>query len=248
MTDLSGKVAVVTGGTRGIGASIARRLALDGAHVAFTFVHQTKASNDIVGDIVKQGRQGFAVQLDAADAMAIRPSIDRIVGRFGRLDILVNNAGYMSMSGSPLSDIPLEIVNHTIMLNIRAAFIFAQAVSPHLGTGGRIINIGSCLSSRVPCAGLTLYAMSKSAMTGLTKGLARDLASQGVTVNQISPGPIDTDMNPANGPTSALQRGLTAFGRYGEPTDIAATASFLASDEAAFITGADIVVDGGTNI
>ncbi|KER05058.1 SDR family oxidoreductase [Photorhabdus temperata] len=248
MSDLSEKVALVTGGSRGIGAGIARRLALDGAHVVITFANNTIAAKNVLDDIQKCGRRGDAIQADVVDAPAIISVIDQVIRQFGRLNILVNNAGYMDSSLSPLSEIPLDTVDKTILVNIRAAFLFAQSASPYLGEGGRIINIGSCVGSRVPGAGLTLYAMSKSAMTGLTKGLARDLGGKGITVNQISPGPIDTDMNPVNGPNADFWRSLTTLGQYGSTTDIAAVVSFLASKEATFITGADIAVDGGTNI
>lgn len=247
MTILSGKVALVTGGSRGIGAEIARRLARDGADVVITFARNAAAAEAVVADIHKYGRRGEAILADAADALAVKPVIEQVVQRYGGIDILVNNAGCMDKSGTPLAEIPLETVNQTIMVNIRGAYLFAQAASAHLKEGGRIINIGSCLGRRVMGTGLTLYAMSKSAIIGLTKGLARDLGSMGITVNQVSPGPTNTDMNPTNGPTAEFQRNLTALGRYGAPTDIAAAVSFLASAEAAFITGAEIAVDGGTN-
>ncbi|WP_118986756.1 SDR family NAD(P)-dependent oxidoreductase [Photorhabdus sp. CRCIA-P01] len=248
MSGLFGKVALVTGGSRGIGAGIARRLALDGAHVVITFANNTIAAKSVLDDIQKCGSLGEAIQADAVNAAAIASVIDQVIRQFGRLDILVNNAGYMDSSFSPLPDIPLGTVDQTILVNIRAAFLFAQSASSYLGEGGRIINIGSCIAGRVPGAGFTLYAMSKSAMTGLTKGLARDLGGKGVTVNQISPGPIDTNMNPVNGPNADFWRGLTVLGRYGSTTDIAAVVSFLASEAADFVTGADIAVDGGTNI
>lgn len=248
MTDLTGRVALVTGGSRGIGSGIARRLAADGADVAITYRHQAAAARAVVEGIERHGRRGLSIQVDASDADAIKQAIDELVARFGGVDILVNNAGYMDTSGTALADIPLEIVDHTVKVNARAAFLFAQSVAPHLKQGGRIINIGSCLGDRIPGAGLTLYAMSKAAISGLTKGLARDLASRGVTVNQVSPGPIDTDMNPASGPSADFQRSLAALGRYGTPEDIASAVSFLAGAEASFITGAELLVDGGTNV
>ncbi|WP_411751331.1 SDR family NAD(P)-dependent oxidoreductase [Serratia sp. (in: enterobacteria)] len=247
MSTLVGKVALVTGGSRGIGADIARHLARDGAEVIITFAHDTQAADKVLADIHQYGRRGEAIQADIADASTIAPVIERVIKRYGGLDILVNNAGYMDISGTPLQDIPLETVNQTIMVNIRGAFLFAQHASTHLREGGRIINIGSCVGRHVPGSGLTLYAMSKSAIIGLTKGLARDLGSKGITVNQISPGPINTDMNPVNGPNAEFWCNLTSLGRYGTTNEIAAVASFLASSDAAFITGAEIAVDGGTN-
>jgi 3-oxoacyl-[acyl-carrier protein] reductase len=248
MTNFPEKVALITGGSRGIGAGIARRLAQDGINVAFTYRDHSKAAQAVLTDIEHYQKKGIAIQVDAANALEIKPVIDQVMEQFGRIDILVNNAGYMDTSGAMLPDIPLEVIDRTIMVNIRAAFLFAQNASIYLKNGGRIINIGSCLAGRVPGPGLTLYSMSKSAITGLTKGLARDLAERGITVNQISPGPIDTDMNPATGPSADFQRSLAALGRYGAPADIAAAVSFLASQDASFITGADITVDGGTNI
>lgn len=248
MAALSEKVALVTGGSRGIGAGIARRLASDGAHVVITFRDQFDSAKAVLDDIKSHGRKGAAIQADAANATEIRPIIDQVIEQFGRIDILVNNVGFMDTSGMPLADIPLDIVDRTIMVNVRSSFLLSQIASAHLGNGGRIINIGSCLGKRVPGAGLTLYSMTKSAITGLTNGLARDLAGHGITVNQISPGPIDTDMSPANGPNADFFRRLTALGRFGTTAEISAMVSFLASPDAAFITGADIAIDGGANI
>ncbi|MCW5233808.1 3-oxoacyl-ACP reductase FabG [Verminephrobacter eiseniae] len=248
MSNLSGKTALVTGASRGIGAAIARRLAADGANVAITYKEGAQAAKAVVADIERLGRKSAAFKADAADPVAIQRAIDSVVGSFGCIDILVNNAGFMDASGTPLEKTSLEITDQTIFVNVRAPFLFAKGVAPHLSDGGRIINIGSCLEKRVPAAGLTLYAMTKAAMTGLTKGLARDLAGRGITVNQIAPGPIDTDMNPADGPNADFIRSLTSIGRFGKTVEIASIVAFLASSETAFITGADIAVDGGTNI
>ncbi|MCW5235630.1 SDR family NAD(P)-dependent oxidoreductase [Verminephrobacter eiseniae] len=248
MSNLSGKTALVTGASRGIGAAIARRLAADGANVAITYKEGAQAAKAVVVDIERLGRKAAAFKADAADPVAIQRAIDSVVGSFGCIDILVNNAGFMDVSGTPLEKTSLEITDQTIFVNVRAPFLFAKGVAPHLSDGGRIINIGSCLGKRVPTAGLTLYAMTKAAMTGLTKGLARDLVGRGITVNQIAPGPIDTDMSPADGPNADFLRSLTSIGRFGKTVEIASIVAFLASSETAFITGADIAVDGGTNI
>lgn len=248
MSNLFGKTALVTGGGRGIGAAIARRLAADGANVAITYKEDSQAAESVVADIERLGRKAAAFKADAADPVTIQHTIDSVVGSFDRIDILVNNAGFMDASGTPLEKTSLEIADQTIFVNVRAPFLFAKGVAPHLSDGGRIINIGSCLGKRVPTAGLTLYAMTKAAMTGLTKGLARDLAGRGITVNQVAPGPIDTDMNPADGPNADFFRSLTAIGRFGKTMEIASIVAFLASSEAAFITSADVAVDGGTNI
>lgn len=222
MSNLLGKVALITGGSHGIGAAIARRLAENGADVAITFASQATLAEDVLADIRRHGRRAAALQADSADALAPCSTVTEVVRAFGRLDILVNNAAYMGPGTASLSDVPLESVNRTIMVNVRGAFLYAQSASRHLDRGGRVINIASCLGNRVPCAGLTLYAMSKAAMYGLTKGLARDLAGNGVTVNQISPGPIDTDMNPANGANASFQQAMTIVGRYGDPCEVAA--------------------------
>ncbi|MCX5206714.1 SDR family oxidoreductase [Streptomyces sp. NBC_00237] len=248
MSDLRGKTALVTGGSRGIGAAIARRLAENGADVAVTYVHNRDLAQGVVKDIESFGRMGYAVQADAADSAAVSGAVDTTVGALGRIDILVNNAGFMAVNPGPFEEQPLELVERTLDVNIRATVVASQAAARHMSPGGRIITIGSCLADRVPGPGMTLYSLSKAAMTGFTKGLARDLGARGITVNQINPGPIDTDMNPADGPAAEFQKGLTAVGRYGSPQDIASMAAYLAGPEAGFITGAAFAVDGGTNI
>ncbi|MDP9642262.1 3-oxoacyl-[acyl-carrier protein] reductase [Actinopolyspora lacussalsi] len=175
-------------------------------------------------------------------------AVEETVAEFGRLDILVNNAGFMDQSGVAFQDLPTDTIDRTLHVNIRSCVRAAQAATRHLEEGGRIINIGSCLGERVPGPGNTLYAMSKAAVTGMTKGLARDLGPHGITVNQVSPGPVDTDMNPADGPTASIQRDLTILGRYGEPTEIAAAVVYLAGDGASFVTGATLPVDGGNTV
>lgn len=247
MTDFTRKVALVTGGSRGIGAAIALRLARDGYDVVITYLEQADAAQGVILDITSVGGKSLALRADASDPATVRPVFRRIHGEFGRLDLLVNNAGYMDTSGAPLAKIPLEVVDRTLHVNIRGAFLFAQAAAAMLPEGGRIINIGSCVGHKVPSPGLSLYAASKAALRAMTQGLARDLAPRGITVNQISPGPVDTDMSPANGPNAPFFRELTAMKRFGRPADIAAAVSFLASAESAYITGAELAVDGGAN-
>jgi 3-oxoacyl-[acyl-carrier protein] reductase len=243
MGHLDGKAALVTGGSRGIGAAIAKRLAADGADVAITYARAADLAHDVVDDLRKLGVQALAVQAEATDVTALRAAVDTAASAFGRLDILVNNAGIAPFG--PFEDVTVEDVDEILAIHARAAVVLAQAVLPHMTNGGRIVGIGSNLVERVPYPGWTLYAMSKSALTGLTKGLARDLGPRGITVNLVHPGSTDTDMNPANGPDADAERGYTALGRYLDPEDIAATVAHLAGEGGRNITGAAFVVDAG---
>ncbi|OPC77678.1 oxidoreductase [Embleya scabrispora] len=245
---LTGKTALVTGGSRGIGAAIVRRLARDGADVAFTYV--SAAGEEQVGkvaaDVEALGRRALALRADAADPRAVVAAVDRTAQEFGRLDILVNNAGVFP--NGPIEEVTTAEVDHTIAVHVRAVFLASQAAARHLPDGsGRIIGIGSTLAERVPFAGVTLYAMSKAALAGLTRGLARDLGPRGITVNVVHPGSTDTDMNPADAADANLQRELTALGRFLHPDDIAATVAHLAGPGGHRITGAAITVDAGAN-
>ncbi|MGK3988658.1 SDR family oxidoreductase [Sorangium sp. So ce136] len=243
MVEFAGKVALVTGGSRGIGAAIVRRLARGGADVALTYVSAPERGRAVVADVEAAGRRGLAIAADSADAAAVVGAVERTVAELGRLDILVNNAGIALMG--PLDAVTLEDVDRTLGIHVRAVFLASQAAARHMGAGGRIISIGSCLADRVPGPGITLYSTSKAALVGLTKGLARDLGARGITANLVQPGPIDTDMNPAHGPGADDQRGLIALGQYGSVDDIAATVAHLAGEGGRFITGATIAVDGG---
>ncbi|MYZ35142.1 MULTISPECIES: glucose 1-dehydrogenase [unclassified Streptomyces] len=247
MPTFEGKTALVTGGSRGIGAAITRRLAAGGARVAITYARNKDLAEALAEQIRREDGRAIAIAADATDATAITNAVDATVAEFGGVDILVNNAGYADMSMPALEDVPLEVLDHTIAVNVRGAFLTAQAVSRHMGSGGRIINIGSCLASHVPSPGLTSYAMSKAAITGLTLGMARDLGPRGITVNQVAPGSIDTDMNPADGPGADYQRSQNVFNRYGTADEIAHAVAYLASPEAAFVTGATLAIDGGSN-
>jgi 3-oxoacyl-[acyl-carrier protein] reductase len=242
MSELAGKVALVTGGSRGIGAAIAKRLGRDGADVALTYAGSAKAQA-VVAEIEAAGRHALAIVADSAHAVAVVGAIERTAAEFGRLDILVNNAGIYPFG--PLEEVTIEEVDRTLAIHVRAAFVAAQAAARHMGAGGRIITIGTCNVERVPGPGVTLYAMSKSALIGLTKGLARDLGPRGITANLINPGPIDTDMNPADGPGADEQRSLLALGHFGSGEDIAAMVAHLAGPGGRFVTGAAIAVDGG---
>jgi 3-oxoacyl-[acyl-carrier protein] reductase len=243
MSPLAGKVALVTGGSRGIGAAIARRLAADGADVAITYGAAADAATKVVAEIEAAGRRGIAIAADSAEPEAVVAAVERTVSSLGRIDVLVNNAG-IGVYGL-LDDITIGEVDHTLAVHVRAAFVGAQAAARHMTAGGRIVTIGSCLATRVTDPGWTLYATSKSALDGMTKGLARDLGSRQITANVVHPGPIDTDMNPANGPAADGERSFVALGRFGTGGEVAATVAHLAGDEARYVTGASIAVDGG---
>ncbi|GAB3232693.1 SDR family oxidoreductase [Mycolicibacterium hippocampi] len=245
MDELLGKVALVTGGSRGIGAAIALRLAAAGADVAITFARSDHEARAVVDQLTAAGRRGIAIQADSADADRIGAAVERTVDELGGLDILVNNAGIYPFGA--IEDISLEEVDRALAVNVRAVYLASRAAVRHLPDGGRIISIGSNLAERVPFAGVTLYAMSKSALIGFTKGLARDLGARGITVNLVQPGSTDTDMNPADGPTADDQRALSALGRYAEPGDIAAAVAFLAGDAGRVVTGAVLTADSGVN-
>lgn len=245
MSRLAGKRALVTGGSRGIGAAIAKRLASEGADVALTYERSADKAAEIVKAIEALGRKGVAVAADSADPEAVKRSVDEAAKALGGLDILVNNAGIYR--GGPVADWSLADIDATLAVNVRAVVLASQAAAAHLGEGGRIISIGSCLADRVVEPNITLYAMSKAALIGFTKGLARDLGPRGITVNIVHPGSTDTDMNPADGPGAEAQRGRMAIPRYGKPEDIAGAVAYLASEEGRFITGAGFAVDGGVN-
>jgi len=242
MGKLDGKAALVTGGSRGIGAAITRRLATDGADVAFTYVNAADSAAEVAADIERAGRRGLAIEADAADPDAAA-TVEQAVAELGRLDILVNNAGVFPTG--PIEEVSLEEVDRTLALHTRAPYLTAQAAVRHMGAGGRIISIGSCFVERVPYPGISLYAMSKAALTGLTKGLARDLGDRGISVTLVHPGSTDTDMNPADAPEADAERGYIALGDYARPEEIAATVAHLAGDEGRYLTGTVIAVDGG---
>ena len=240
---LNGKVALVTGGSRGIGAAIAKRLAGEGAAVAITYVSSADKAEAVAKEIEADGGRALVIRADNADADAVVGAVEQTVREFGRLDILVNNAGIYL--GGPLEELPLEQVDRILSINVRAAFVAAQAAARHLGEGGRIITIGSALGDHVPAPGMTLYAMAKSALVGLTKGLARDLGARGITATVIHGGLIDTDMNPADASNASSFSAMPALGRYGTADDIAATVAHLAGAGGRYITGTAISVDGG---
>jgi 3-oxoacyl-[acyl-carrier protein] reductase len=240
--NLKGKAALVTGASRGIGAAIAKALAAAGADVAITYSSSSDKAAAVVKDLGGQnGTRALAIQADSADAKAVQNAVAQTARAFGRFDILVSNAGIVTYEDTP------ENIDKVLAVNTRAPYVAALAAAELMQAGGRIITIGSCLGENVRQPGITLYSMSKAAMTGMTRGLARDLGPRGITVNVVQPGPIDTDMNPADSEFAASQVANTALGRYGRTQEIADTVVFLASEAASYITGAQIAVDGGTN-
>jgi 3-oxoacyl-[acyl-carrier protein] reductase len=242
---LEGKTALVTGGSRGIGAAIARRLAVDGAKVIITYAKGADAATAVVKTIERIGGQAIAIQADAVAADAIKAAIEKAVNTFGRLDIFVNNAG--TAIPKKFEETTLEELDHVIDINIRGAFIATQAALKHMNDGGRIIMIGSCVGERMMTPGLVPYAATKGAIKMFAQGLAREVGGRGITVNNIQPGPIDTELNPAAGDWAVPQKAVTALDRYGSVDEVAALVAFVAGPESSYITGANLTVDGGTN-
>jgi 3-oxoacyl-[acyl-carrier protein] reductase len=240
---LEGKVALVTGGSRGIGGAIAKRLAADGAAVAITYVGALARAEEAVGAIQAAGGRALAIRADSADATAVSDAVTETVRTLGRLDVLVNNAGLAVVA--PLEQFSLEDFDRMVAVNIRGVFAATQAASRHMGTGGRIITIGSVKAERMAFAGGAVYAMTKAAVARLTRGLARDLGPRGITVNTVQPGATVTDMNPGTGAFAEAVKGLTALGRYADPAEIAGLVAYLAGPDAAFVTGASVTIDGG---
>jgi len=243
MSDLAGKRALVTGGSRGIGAAIAVALAEKGADVAITFERSADRAAQVVGAIEATGRKGFAIQADSADPASIKRSVREAADALGGIDILVNNAG-IALYGS-IADFKLEDIDSLLAVNVRAPVLAAQAAIPYLKAGGRVITIGSAGAERIVGATGTVYFMTKSALQSFTRGLAHELGPRDITANLVQPGSTDTDMNPADGEFSDFQRSLSALGRYAAPADIAATVAFLASPAARHLTGTVVTVDGG---
>ncbi|MFD8064487.1 SDR family oxidoreductase [Streptomyces parvulus] len=239
---LLGRTALVTGGSRGIGAAVALRLAREGADVALTFVNGKDAAADVVRAVEALGRRAVALRADSADPQEAEGAVERAaLALGGGPDVLVNNAG-LGLLG-PLETLTAADVDRLLAVNVRGVFLASRATAARMTEGGRIITVGSCMTQRVPGPGGTLYAMSKSALAGLTKALARELGPRGITANIVHPGPIDTDMNPADGPFAAGQAALTALGRFGTADEVASTVAHLA--QATYVTGAEFAVDGG---
>ena len=243
---LKGRKALVTGGSRGIGAAIALRLAQEGADVALTYEKSAEKAEAVAAEIIALGRKAVALQADSADAGAVEKVVDAAAEALGGLDILVNNAGIAR--GGEVGQWSIEDIDQTLFVNVRAVIVASQAAAKHLPDGtGRIISIGSCLGEQVGFGGITVYSASKAAVVGFTKGLARDLGPRGVTVNVVQPGPTNTDMNPADGEQAPAMLAGMAIKKYGTPEDIAGAVAWLASPEGRYVTGSRVTLDGGIN-
>jgi 3-oxoacyl-[acyl-carrier protein] reductase len=245
MSKLANKVALVTGGSRGIGAAIAKRLAADGASVAITYSKGADAAASVVNAIEGAGGEAIAIQADAADADAVKSAVEKAVAKFGRLDVLVNNAG--TAIPKTFEETTQKEMDRVLDINVRGVFVATQAALKHMKDGGRIIMIGSAVGERAQVAGLVPYSATKGAVKMFTQGLSRELGSRGITVNNVQPGPIDTDLNPAAGDWAGPQKATTALDRYGRVEEIAAMVAFVAGPESSYITGANLTVDGGMN-
>ena len=240
---LKNKCALVTGGSRGIGAAIVKRLASEGANVAFTYASSPDRANEVAQAAEALGVKALAIQADSADAAAVVAAVEKTAAELGGLDILVNNAGVALMA--PIADFKLADFDRTVAINVRAVFVATQAAVKHMKDGGRVINIGSTNAERMPFMGGAVYAMSKSALQGLVQGLSRDLGPRGITINNVQPGPVDTDLNPDSGDFAETMKKIMALPRYGKVEEIAAMVAYLAGPEASYITGANLMIDGG---
>jgi 3-oxoacyl-[acyl-carrier protein] reductase len=246
MSKLEQKVALITGGSRGIGAAIARRFAKEGATVVITFANSSEKANQVVKEIEAEGGKALAIQADSANPEAVKTAVALTVANFGHIDILVNNAGVANFK--PFEDYTLEDFNQTFAVNVQAVFVASQEAVKNMPEGGRIINIGSAIAEVVFSSNMTLYALSKTALTGLTKGLARDLGTRKITVNLIQPGPVKTDMMPEDKSFQDLMRSFMVVKEFGEVEEIASLVTWVASDEARYVTGESITIDGGISI
>jgi 3-oxoacyl-[acyl-carrier protein] reductase len=242
---LEGKIALITGGSRGIGAAIAKRLASDGANVAITYTKGADAAASVVKEIERAGGKAIAIQADAADVEAVKAAVEKTIATFGQLDVLVNNAG--TAIPKAFEETTLEEMDRVLDINIRGVFVATQAALKHMNEGGRIIMIGSAVGERAVAPGLVPYAATKGAVKMFTQALSREVGSRGITVNNVQPGPIDTELNPASGDWAVPQKAATALDRYGRVDEIAAMVAFVAGPESSYITGANLTVDGGMN-
>lgn len=237
------KVALITGGSRGIGASIVRKLAKEGITVAFTYANSRNRAEELVNEIQNSGGKAYAIQANAENVNTTKEAVEKTIEKFGRINILINNAGIFEYK--MYDEATIEDFDRMVAVNVRSVFEGVQAVAPQMSEGDRIITIGSANANVAAFPGISLYAMSKAALAGMIRGLARDLAPKGITVNNVQPGPVDTELNPADNPHAKLVKELIALGRYGKATEIADLVAFLSSEHSSFITGASIDINGG---
>jgi len=242
---LQNKIALITGGSRGIGAAIARRFAHEGCHVAISFAASKDKAFSLVKELEKDGVQALALQADQANPTQVETLVQKVGERFGRIDILVNNAGVFV--GGSIDDPKLDIdgLTRQLAVNVGGVFAATRAAVPFMKDGARVIIIGSINGERITVAEGADYAATKAALVGYTHGWARDLGPRNITVNLVQPGPIDTDMNPDNTEFAEMVKKSVALGRYGKPEEIASAVAFLASQDASYVTGATLTVDGG---
>jgi 3-oxoacyl-[acyl-carrier protein] reductase len=237
------RVALVIGGSRGIGAAIVRRMARDGAAVAFTYAASADKANEVVREVESRGGKGLAIRADSAEITAVQAAVEETVRTFGRLDILINNAGIMVLA--TVDQFKVDDFDRMLAVNVRAPYFAIQAAARHMGPGGRAITIGSIVANRSAFPGSSVYSLTKGAVATMVRGLAIDLAPRGITVNNVQPGPTLTDMNPADGPHAGRIAKMLPVGRFGRDDEIAGMVAYLASTEAAFVTGSSLTIDGG---
>ncbi|UPG91994.1 SDR family oxidoreductase [Luteibacter aegosomaticola] len=238
---LNGRIAFVTGGSRGIGAAIVRRLASEGAEVIFTYASSEAAADALVAEVTTKGGRARALKVDSADAAALTAAIDAAAAGAGRLDILVNSAGVLERGS--VETLGIDAFDRTFAVNVRAVYAGVQAAQRHMGEGASIINVGSIVADRTAFPGGAVYSASKGAVQAMTRGFARDLGARGITVNNVQPGPTETDMNPSD--YHDMLKSLMALGRLGKPDEIGALVAWLAGPDARFISGASLTIDGG---
>ena len=243
MAVLTGRTALVTGGSRGIGAAIVRRLASEGTQVVFTYAVAEDAANALVDSITHDGGSVSAVKANSADRGEVVHAVATAVERLGYLDIVVSNAGGGVLL--PLSEIGYDDIDRMIDVTVYGTVTLVKESLPHLREGGRVITIGSVNSHYTPFDSMAIHALDRAALVGFVRGMARELGPKGITINNVQPGPVDTDANPADGPTADLQRSLIPIGRYGEAVEVASLVSYLAGPESSLMTGASLDIDGG---
>jgi 3-oxoacyl-[acyl-carrier protein] reductase len=244
---LAGKVALVTGGSRGIGEATALRLADDGADVAITYVSSGERARNVVSRIEERGARAEAFASDQADPEQAAHLVGEVMAAFGRLDILVNNAAIFVTGPIDAKETDQEAMGRQYAVNVAGVVAVTRAAAEVMGEGGRIVSVGSTSADRTPFPGLGDYSATKAAITAYTRAWARDLGPRGITVNAVQTSSIGTDMNPDVGQFADVQRSMNALGRFGRPEEMGAAIAFLAGPDASFVTGATLNVDGGFN-